>query len=75
MHAVSSDAYKVCICENNRLNCTPRTIYAQVYPGQLYSISVVAVGQMNGTVPSVIRAIAENLMITSDFKVKTSRKQ
>ncbi len=65
----SSDPYRVCVCETNQIDCTQSQTTITVYPGQVLMISVAAVGQMNGIVPSVIRTISENLMITADFKV------
>ena len=51
---ISSNPLRICYCENNLPDCTnsvyifPRT----VYPGETFQVSVVAVGQKDGTVPS-----------------------
>ena len=63
---ISSDPLQICPCEFVFLDCTkvqsvyynyPRT----VYPGEMFRVSVVAVGQRNGAVPStVISSINKN---------------
>ena len=51
---ISSDPLRICYCEYNLSNCSgsrynfPR----RVYPGETFQVSVAAVGQRNGTVPS-----------------------
>ena len=63
---VSSDPYGVCLCnENNLPDCsmTKDEIYLyprKVYPGEVFSISAVAVGQRNGVVPGIIQALLFN---------------
>ena len=53
---VSSEPIQICPCEHNQLNCSetqycyPRT----VYPGEIFQVSVVAVGQRDGAVPSTV---------------------
>ena len=60
---ISSDPFQVCPCENNLPNCSkskynvPRT----VYPGETFQISVVAVGQRDGTVPGTVRSTVNNI--------------
>ncbi len=67
---ISSDPYEVCVCENNQPNCNQTTLDVRVYPGHMLSLAIVSVGQMDGVAPSsVIRAVTENLVITSDFQV------
>ena len=59
--SISSDPLFICLCENNLSNCNtswlnfPRT----VYPGETFQVSVVAVGQRDGTVPSTVRSSIE----------------
>ena len=53
---VSSDPTRVCMCIGSIPNCTITELSAHVYPGQTYTVPVVAVGQKFGTVPSVIEA-------------------
>ena len=51
---ISSDPLRICLCEHDLPDCSendhimPRT----VYPGETFQVSVVAVGQRHGTVPS-----------------------
>ncbi len=67
---ISSDPYKVCVCENNQPNCNQTTVDVHVYPGHMLSLAIVSVGQLDGVAPSsVIRAVTENLVITSEFQV------
>ena len=60
--SISSNPLHICYCENNLPDCStsvyevPRT----VYPGETFQVSVVAVGQRDGTVPSVVRSSIDN---------------
>ena len=54
--SVSSDPLRVCLCNNNQPDCNTLSIKRETYPGATFLISVVGVGQRNGTVPAVIRA-------------------
>ena len=47
---ISSDPIQVCQCENNLPNCSQRYVLCTVHPGETFHVSVVAVGQRNGTV-------------------------
>ena len=63
--AVSSDPVGVCFCSltsSNTLepNCQNKTTWVTVYPGELFHIPVVLVGQMHGTVPGVVRSSFRN---------------
>ena len=55
---VSSTPNRVCGCINGQPDCSdPQSAYdVSVYPGQTVKVSLVAVGQRNGTVPSTITA-------------------
>ena len=58
--SISSISLKICPCVNNHSDCDeffpdfdfPRT----VYPGETFQVFVIAVGQRNGTVPSLVRS-------------------
>ena len=55
---ISSDPLQICLCENNLPDCSeefPR----KVYPGETFQVSVVAVGQRHGTVPSGVVSIID----------------
>ena len=57
-NTVSSDPFQVCLCNDGVLNCHPSELdrQMQVYPGQVFKLPVVATGQRDGIVPTVIRA-------------------
>ena len=58
---ISSDPFRICVCENNLPNCTDSQYHfaRTVYPGEIFQVSVVAVGQRNGTVPSGVISIID----------------
>ena len=53
---ISSDPLQICYCENNLPYCR-YDIGRTVYPGETFQVSVVAVGQRSGTVPSRVVSI------------------
>ena len=56
---ISSDPLHICPCKNNIPNCSAsRYYYGTVHPGETFQISVVAVGQRDGTVSSTVRSTA-----------------
>ena len=57
---LSSTPFKVCRCENDKPQCNYFINETYLYPGQTFSITLVAVGQRNGTAPSVIQATFTN---------------
>ena len=56
--AISSDPYGTCFCRNGQVQCSEETQFwfVYTYPGALFQVSVVVVGQKHGIVPGVIRA-------------------
>ena len=59
---VSSDPLGICFCHvNNEKNCSLKQMIMNTYPGANFSISLVTVGQRNGTVPGVVRAEFSNV--------------
>ena len=47
---ISSDIFRVCPCDDdNRPNCSKSDIRPTVYPGETFHVSVVTLGQRNGT--------------------------
>ena len=54
--AISSDPYGTCFCRNGRMQCSKETQLVYTYPGALFHVPVVVVGQKHGIVPGVIRA-------------------
>ena len=77
---ISSEPLRICPCENNLPNCSidnrhfyPRT----VYPGETFQVSVVAVGQRNGTVSSevistIVQTVNQSHLSDSQYLQKTN---
>ena len=61
----SSIPLQVCSCDQQKvvLNCSNSPL-VRVYPGSQFSVSVAAVGQRNGRVPSIIETTSSNSKIT-----------
>ncbi len=61
---ISSDPYGVCLCNSSgQYNCSVKStlLETSIFPGQVFSINVVAVGQRKGIVPATVEAhILEN---------------
>ena len=53
---ISSTPNRVCGCINGQPDCKHSPYEVTVYPGQTVGVSIVAVGQRNGAVPSTITA-------------------
>jgi len=53
---ISSDPLHVCFCNNGTRDCNIPTIEVQKFPGEMFQIAAVVVGQMQGTVPGVVVA-------------------
>ena len=51
---VTSTPLGVCLCVNESINCSIRSIESPVYPGQHISLSLVTVGVCGGISPSVL---------------------
>ena len=58
---ISSDPLRICYCENNLPDCSDfgDDFTCTVYPGEAFQVSVVAVGQRDGTVPSRVISIID----------------
>ena len=55
---ISSDPLRICYCENLPDCSDPQLLFPRtVYPGETFQVSVVAVGQRDGTVPSTVISI------------------
>ena len=51
----SSDPIEICLCEDGRYNCSIQHSFSRsVYPGELFDISAVVVGDMHGLVNSTV---------------------
>ena len=66
---ISSNPYYVCPCEGGVPNCSllPLGTKTQI-PGQTFQLSVVAVGQREGTAPAVVHAYFGNTSTPAKFK-------
>ena len=53
---ISSEPFQVCPCHDGHANCSQSVVTVTAYPGETFSLSVVAVGQRNGIVPSLIQS-------------------
>ena len=53
---ISSDPYRICICNHTVPVCDATNPNATLFPGQTYNIYAVTVGQRNGTSPGVVFA-------------------
>ena len=58
---ISSYPLSICICKNNRPDCSDSwyNFKHTVYPGETFQLSVVALGQRNGAVPSRVISIID----------------
>ena len=54
--SISSDPFRICPCESNLPNCSKSIIESTLYPGETFQVSIVAVGQRNGTVAAGVRS-------------------
>ena len=52
---ISSFPFHICHCESDHPDCSVSKVYQAVYPGEIFSFSVVGVGQRNGSVPAAVR--------------------
>ena len=59
---ISSDPLQICPCHHSFPDCKSWYYFrhAVIYPGETFQVSVVAVGQRNGTVPGRVRSTINN---------------
>jgi len=53
--SISSDPFRICPCENNHPNYNKSHKSYRIHPGETFYVSVIAVGQRNGTIPTTVR--------------------
>ena len=53
---ISSEPFRLCPCYYGHANCSQSEVTVTAYPGETFSVSLVAVGQRNGIVPSLIQS-------------------
>ena len=54
---IASDPIRVCFCDSGRPNCSKTLLISTVFPGDSFNISSAVVGEGNGIVPGVVRAV------------------
>ena len=57
--SISSQPFRICPCKNSLPNCDESFMKSTLYPGETFQVSVVAVGQRNGTVSATVRSTIE----------------
>ena len=62
---ISSEPFRICPCKNNFPDCSNPYIPYIVYPGEMFNVSMVAVGQRNGIVPTGIRSSIDTSSIAN----------
>ena len=67
---ISSDPFRICFCSNESEPdfAVEQSIQKEAYPGQIFYVEAVAVGQYNGTTPGVVLARAVTSNMTSILK-------
>ena len=67
---ISSNPSDMCFCDSKTMvpNCNIATHNVSIFPGEMFNISVVVVGQMNGTVPGTITAKASTAASLGDLQ-------
>ena len=73
--SISSDPFHICLCNlNNRPNCSQSMKTLSVYPGETFQVSVIAVGQRDGIVPSAVRSHLDNGKLPSSQYIQQTTK-
>ena len=54
---ISSDPIGTCFCKDSKPNCNTSVHNLEAYPGDIFNVSIVVVGQWDGTVPGVVHAV------------------
>ena len=72
--SISSDPFRICLCENNHPDCSKSNSTLLVYPGEAFQVSVVAVGQRNGIVPAAVRShMDKGTLLSSQYIQQTTK--
>ena len=59
--SISSLPFRICPCVNHHPDCSmSATEHFKVHPGDTFTVSVIAVGQRSGTIPTVVRSTISN---------------
>ena len=67
---ITSPPDHVCICINNSANCdiSDYNYPISVYPGQMFNIEIILVGQLNGSVPGLVDAVLKHESHTTQLQ-------
>ena len=67
---ITSDPFRICFCSNESKPdfAVEQSFHTEAYPGQMFYVEAVAVGQYNGTTPGVVLARAVTSNTTSILK-------
>ena len=61
---MSSDIMGVCFCDVNKpllpYHCRTEHPVVEVHPGEMFNVSMITVGQMNGSTPGSIKAMLDD---------------
>ena len=73
--SISSDPFHICLCNlNDCPNCSQSKKTLSVYPGETFQVSVVAVGQRDGIVPSAVRSHTDKGKLASSQYIQQTTK-
>ena len=66
---ISSNPSRVCLCTNSVPNCSRLELNAELFPGQMFTVEIVVVGQRLGVIPAIVRAVvgSRNYDIVDDL--------
>ena len=68
---ITSEPYQLCLCEKDReLNCTERKI-VEIFPGQKFHVSLIALDQTRTSVTTKITAVSATSRLNSDQSSQT----
>ena len=55
-NSISSDPFRVCLCNNSEPDCSISDHHIEAFSGEQLQLTLVGVGERNGTVPAVIQS-------------------
>ena len=60
LSVISSNPSRVCLCTNSVPNCSRLELNAELFPGQMFTVEIVVVGQRLGVIPAIVRAVVRS---------------
>ena len=67
--SISSDPFRICLCEGNNPNLHNSSKTFFIYPGETFQVSVAAVGQRDGIVPAAVGSHMDRGRLSTNFSV------